>query len=1580
MFFLYFNGSQLSAQGVRYVSTTGNDNNAGTSWASAFRTVQRALQVATDGQQIWVARGAYYPDEGGASINNDRMASFVLRNNIALFGGFLGTETALTQRNWNQNVTILSGDIDQNDQPNFVNNSNNSYHVLQNQQNVLNATAVLDGFTVQGGNANLSNGKNNLGGGLYIQDGSPTIRNCRFIANAALGNGGAINFIKSTSQITDCVFVGNRAAAGGAIHNLNASPIITRCYFEANVTTNQGGAIYNQIESDIRVLNSIFLRNSASTGGAMVNDAFSFVSITNCIFLQNTSSTLAGAVLNIQGAKGTLINCSFWGNSAPQGGTSVTNGVNGRLDATNCIFWGSTSEIVTDASSRDSITYSIVQRLSGLPVYPGLGNLNSDPFYRNAANGDLRLSTSSPALNAGNNTANTEPFDLDGNIRVQGIIDLGAYEKQFDCPTSGILYVNRNANGLNNGRTWLNAYRTLQDALADNCPAITQIWVAAGTYYPDEGGGNTDNDRNAAFEMRQGVAIYGGFSGIETNLNQRNLRSNITILSGDIDQNDDPSLDYRNLFSHPSIAGNSNNVVRNIFTEARPLTNTARLDGFTIVGGNANMTGSTRGGGMLNSYASPTIVNCIFLRNVASRGGAMENVRSSPTIVNSLFYHNHVDGGGGAISNFINSSPVLTNCTITENLSRRGTTLIAGGAMRNNTSCFPQIINSIIWRNEFNQFSASSGIEDGFESTTTITFSIVETGFTGQGNLSSNPQLEIANTFPGNFRLRSNSPAINSGNSVANDERIDLDGNPRKLCQIDRGCYEFPITVPTVLYVNQGISSPGNGSSWASAYRSLQNALEDATNCPTIQEIWVAGGTYYPDEGRLQTNNSAQHFFALRDSLRIFGSFIGNETELSQRSLTHGITSILSGEIQQDGNRNNNSRVVVVGENLTSRATLDGFVIEEGNAPTLLPEEAGRGAGMQIINSTNPLLSNLIIRNNTAAYGAALTNVSSRPIIRNCLITGNRTLSSNGVVYNINSNPIFAFITIANNVLGADSSVLRNTGTAAPTIISSIIRGTSTAIAGGTPNISFSIIQHPTVWPGNSNSNADPLFVNEAGGNLRLRHCSPAINSASASFSLPFDIEGNSRTADVAPDRGAFEYNKPANRLYVNAAAAPGGDGSSWASALRSLQDALTVNYCPAIWEIWVAQGTYRPTTDTNRDSAFVMRNGLAIYGGFAGTETQLSQRNWRLNPTILSGDIGVAGNRSDNSHNVISNNNNGLNATAILDGFIIRDGQYDKSGSTKKGGGGMLNVNSSPWVSNCIFVSNFSTSDGGAVFNQGASATPTFINCVFSGNQAVFGGGIYNAVARTQVINCTFSSNQAAAGAGMFSTGIPSGNPRASVRNSIVWGNTDGILNASYVLQSSHIEVSNSIVQGGYSGTGNLNANPLFLAPAPIGLGQLGNLRILGCSPAYNAGQNAALPTGISTDLAGFPRVFVGVDMGAYERQNPGIVTFIRLDATATGTGEGTSWANAHTSLEAALNDLNLCNAANPPTLTIAKGTYIASAQAALIIDKLNGNIVGGFPNGGGARNAATNPVIIRGGTVRVLKSVTMDGVRVQQ
>src|SRR5690606_20500191 len=106
--------------------------------------------------------------------------------------------------------------------------------------------------------------------------------------------------------------------------------------------------------------------------------------------------------------------------------------------------------------------------------------------------------------------------------------------------------------------------------------------------------------------------------------------------------------------------------------------------------------------------------------------------------------------------------------------------------------------------------------------------------------------------------------------------------------------------------------------------------------------------------------------------------------------------------------------------------------------------------------------------------------------------------------------------------------------------------------------------------------------------------------------------------------------------------------------------------------------------------------------------------RNWVTNMTTLSGEIGGAGN-GDNSYHVIYNNNNGLNSTAVLDGFTITGGNANDDDYPNSDGGGMFNSNSSPTATNCSFSGNSANFSGGGMYNS--SSSPTVTNCSFSGN-----------------------------------------------------------------------------------------------------------------------------------------------------------------------------------------------------------------------------------------------------------------------
>ena len=264
---------------IIFVDCQAQPGGDGASWATAYGNLQDALGAAVWGDQVWVAAGAHRP----APPDGDRELGFELASGVVVCGGFAGDEDPahfdLDNRDLVLNESVLSGDLNGNDGPGFAGYGENSHHVVIGDG--CDFSAILDGFTITGGNADgpLQEGLND-GGGLYCSAGSPTIRNCRFIANSAVGSfghGGAM-FSKSGSgpAVTDCLFMGNRALYGGAVFDDFGQPSFDRCMFLGNTASGKyGGAMFANTESGLVVRDSIFTGNSARYGGAIYSNDFS---------------------------------------------------------------------------------------------------------------------------------------------------------------------------------------------------------------------------------------------------------------------------------------------------------------------------------------------------------------------------------------------------------------------------------------------------------------------------------------------------------------------------------------------------------------------------------------------------------------------------------------------------------------------------------------------------------------------------------------------------------------------------------------------------------------------------------------------------------------------------------------------------------------------------------------------------------------------------------------------------------------------------------------------------------------------------------------------------------------------------------------------------------------------------------------------------------------------------------------------------------------------------------------------------------------------------------------------------------
>ena len=357
---LFLLGAACTAAGkVIYVDAAAGGANDGSSWANAHWCLQDALANARTRDEIRVAHGICKPDQrvevthGGFRIvaSADRKATFQCVSGVAVRGGYAGPGQAdPNARDVELYETILSGDLNGDDadvsSPEDMlhepSRAENSYHVITSNQT--DQSAVLDGFTISGGNANASS--RGFGGGLLNEYGSLRVTNCTFIDNSAQYGGGMQNNHGSPS-LADCTFIRNSAYYGGAMYN-GGSPTLTNCTFTANSVYDYGGAIYSLDGSP---------------------------SLVNCIFAGNRAGRY-GAGMSCHASEPTLTNCTFTGNRAPYGRTSAFNGGRSTARLTNCILSEDGDVMWNNDNSRITISYSDVQG-----GFPGEGNIDVDPLF-----------------------------------------------------------------------------------------------------------------------------------------------------------------------------------------------------------------------------------------------------------------------------------------------------------------------------------------------------------------------------------------------------------------------------------------------------------------------------------------------------------------------------------------------------------------------------------------------------------------------------------------------------------------------------------------------------------------------------------------------------------------------------------------------------------------------------------------------------------------------------------------------------------------------------------------------------------------------------------------------------------------------------------------------------------------------------------------------------------------------------------------------------------------------------------------------------------------------------------------------
>ncbi len=584
---------------------------SGTSWATAFSSLQAGIKSGA--MTIWVARGVYTP----GTRHRD---TFQLRPGMKLYGGFVGTETRLSQRNWVANKTILEG--------------NGAYHVVTGATG-----ALLDGFIVTGGNAliqrpggsGLGSGGRFGGRGRFGRGFGPPDRQSRGGDDSrSLGGGPPVH--TTPAAIID----GHGAGCGGGMLNFRAAPVVRNCIFENN-RAGKGGGVYNMISRSFpprrgdgyrrvpEFINCIFRDNfAAGRGGGVSNDLGTAPIFFNCVFDHNQTPQKGGGMYDDFGCSPTLINCLFISNRAQSAGGLGNDGGSCPV-VFDCTF-----------TMNHAVDY-------GAPMYDGTGPAN-DPVLIDCRFADntcqwcdagiynwhddapqvVHADTAQSGYRAGRFSASQLPRLLTSldRYRVRRWRERVRPAAAVTSTSDRIVYVNAAHVGSGSGRSWTDAYASLAAALKDAGRDGARVYVAVGIY-------KLAGNRSASFTLRPGVRVYGGFSGIGEH---RNIQADRTVLDG-------------NGAYHVLIGANG-----------------AVLDGLTITGGNANGSGDKgQGGGLLDYQRGPQgrpgsrwvagfamkINDCTFKDNFARDGGAVYSYDlAKPVFTDCRFYHNRAHNGG----------------------------------------------------------------------------------------------------------------------------------------------------------------------------------------------------------------------------------------------------------------------------------------------------------------------------------------------------------------------------------------------------------------------------------------------------------------------------------------------------------------------------------------------------------------------------------------------------------------------------------------------------------------------------------------------------------------------------------------------------------------------------------------------------------------------------------------------------------------------------------------------------------------------------------------------------------------------
>lgn len=1494
-----------NASGVVFVNKDGLGN--GSTWACATGDIQAAIN-ATGTVQVWVAGGTYIStrraDATGTITPNDRNNAFVLKSNVAVYGGFAGTETTLAQRDLAlvANASILSGDLNGDDGSNFANNADNAHHVVVVAGN--GTDMVLDGFTIQAGNAGESgsitiNGETvvaNTGGGIVAQNtvSAPVFSNLTVTSNAA-ADGGGVYLAGSNWNISGMVITNNTATnKAGGLYLAGNTNTMSQLTVTGNTAAGNGGGVYLQGSSN-SITSSVISGNSAANGGGWYANTANSLSMVNNLLAGNVATSNGGAIYNNNSNGMLLVNNTLGGNHAVLGGAYYGNPNAPTIQ--NSIVFGNSSGLDFTAATTPTLANSLVQGYTSTAN----GNINgtADPLFTApltasatpSTTGDYTLQNGSPAIDAGNNglVPGGITTDIAGGRRIRNVVvDIGAYETLTNFSR---LYVDSAMATSGEGGTWATAFKTLHEAIdvANLGTVVQEIWVRKGTYYPTAypaGCSNCSTSKHYSFRLLPNVAIYGGFAGTESTLAQRDLTiaANASTLSGDLLKNDGPN--FTNM---------TDNCVRVVLSLGN--VGTAQLNGFTVRGGIGGLVaplvvGGTSlanlGGGMLAYNSNPIVANTLFTGNSSDNGGGMALYGSTPVFSTVHFINNvsvlggglyltqgssvalqgaqitgnQATGDGGGISIDLGSSIFLSNVQLKSNNCNRN----GGGLHVNSADCVSKLVHVTVSGNSALWSAAGGGLYllgQGNLTNVLVSGNSIRSGF-GGGVLFGSGQFTFTNcTVVGN-----QIPSYGSGGGIYASQANLLVRN-------------------SILYNNYAVTSDPTVSLYSGATATYQNSLVQGSSLG-----WTSLGT---DGGG---NIDANPVFVTPSNLALMPNTLGDYRLYSsspavntgsnsffgtgQTPLLDTVTTDLAG-IQriQGGTVNMGAYEEVLAITGPTRLYVDSAKTSSGDGSSWA--NAYKNLGEALLQAENQrYVREIWVRKGTyypTNYPTGCTNCTRADqyifnMVADVAIYGGFAGTETTLAQRNLSLPANASI-LSGDLDKDDGTNFTNMGENSECVVMSLFDAGSARLDG------FKIT-------GGNNQNFNPYpEVYAQGGGLSLHYSSPVLENLTVTRN---QAEGGgglfSFHASPTISHCVFSYNK----------ADYGGGGISL------YESNPTISY-----------------TD-------IIGNEANDYGGglYDNTSSNPSLSHVNFIDNRLWEEDGIGGGY------FIGSGNPRLMEYVGFYGNITKGGR----------GGGLYKSYSTPLtITNAVFKGNVARSGGGLCDYGGITLT----NTLFTGNKAAnpfrvrdgYGGAIYSQ--GTDIItNATITGNYSEWTGGGLNVG------NSIVRNSIVYGNASA--NGNPNSYSYECLFENSIVGGssggwpniGVNGGGNLDADPKFASAIRASLAPTvaGDFRVQTGSPALNAGSNIFYAAGqtpaldtITVDLAGNARIqATTIDMGAYEGAVAAVAPIARLyvDSAIAASGNGQSWATPYKTLQEALEFAN--NNTTVTEIWVRKGTYYPS------------------------------------------------------